>query len=394
VKSRFLIVCTLLGCTLLVCLSESGAQSPLFVSGPPVTVAGGTGYVGLHDLNRDGHLDLISSSRSSGKPEVRLGDGRGRFVSSPQSDFGIKHAAIAFGDVNNDGILDSAQADRDTMNEYIHVFLGSGDGRFNTASPARLVVNRSAELYKPQIWFLDVNEDRKTDLVTQNGRRNTIEIFSGDGRGGFAPVKIVSLDPGYNFYTAAFGDVDRDGHLDVAVAMSPHATGEQGRVRVYAGNGNGDFSRTLGEPLASGPSPSIAALEDVNGDARLDVVLSHGETELLSVLVGEPTGRFAKPMTFPLESGTSAFTVIVRDVNRDRRADLIVGTVNSVSRPYNSGVVVLLGDGRTFAPAAGSPFRVGPGAYRATVGDINEDGTLDIATSSYEGDNIMVLLAR
>jgi hypothetical protein len=99
-------------------------------------------------------------------------------------------------------------------------------------------------------------------------------------------------------------------------------------------------------------------------------------------------------MTFPLESGTSAFTVIVRDVNRDRRADLIVGTVNSVSRPYNSGVVVLLGDGRTFAPAAGSPFRVGPGAYRATVGDINEDGTLDIATSSYEGDNIMVLLAR
>jgi hypothetical protein len=28
------------------------------------------------------------------------------------------------------------------------------------------------------------------------------------------------------------------------------------------------------------------------------------------------------------------------------------------------------------------------------VGDINEDGTLDIATSSYEGDNIMVLLAR
>ena len=232
------------------------------------------------------------------------------------------------------------------------------------------------------------------DLVTQNGRRNSLEIFAGDGRGGFAPAKVVSVDPGYNFYSTAFGDVDRDGHLDIAIAMSPHSTGEPGRVRVYAGNGSGDFSRALGESLAAASSPSIAALEDVNGDSRLDIVLSHGETALLSVLPGESNNRFAKPVTFTLESGTSAFTVMVRDVNRDRQADLIVSTVNSQSRPYNSGVVVLLGNGSTFVPATGSPFRVGPGAYRAAMGDINEDGVLDIATSSFEGDNIMVMLGR
>ncbi|HET9216296.1 MAG TPA: VCBS repeat-containing protein [Terriglobia bacterium] len=388
-KHRFLIVCTLI-----IWLLESAAQTPLFVSGAPVTVAGGTGYVGLHDLNRDGHLDLVSSSRSSGRPDVRLGDGRGGFVSSSQSDFGIKHAAIAFGDVNGDGILDCSQADRDMTNEYIHVFFGSGDGKFVTANNVRLVANRSVSLYKPQIWFLDVNEDRKTDLVTQNGRRNTVEIFAGDGRGGFAPAKVVSIDPGFNFYTTAFGDVDRDGHLDMVIAMSPHSEREPGRIRVYAGNGSGDFSRALGEPLAAESRPSIAALEDVNGDTRLDVVLSHGETALLTILSGESNGRFAKPMTFPLESGHSAFTVIVRDVNRDRRADLVLATVNSESRPYNSGVVVLLGNGSTFTPATGSPFRVGPGAYRAAMGDINEDGALDIATSSFEGDNITVMLGR
>ena len=388
-KIRIIIVCTLF-----VGLSESGAQTPLFVSGRSVTVAGGTGYVGLHDLNRDNHLDLVSSSRNSGKPDVRLGDGRGGFVSGPQSDFGIKHAAIAFGDVNADGVLDCAQADRDITNEYIYVFIGSGDGKFVTAKPVRLIANRSFSFYKPQIWFLDVNEDRKMDLVTQNGRRNSLEIFAGDGRGGFAPAKVVSVDPGYNFYSTAFGDVDRDGHLDIAIAMSPHSTGEPGRVRVYAGNGSGDFSRPLGEPLAAASSPSIAALEDVNGDSRLDIVLSHGETALLSVLPGESNNRFAKPVTFTLESGTSAFTVMVRDVNRDRQADLIVSTVNSQSRPYSSGVVVLLGNGSTFVPATGSPFRVGPGAYRVAMGDINEDGVLDIATSSFEGDNIMVMLGR
>ena len=390
-KRRFLTVCVLL-----LWSSRSGAQSPLFFAGSPVTVSGGTGYVGLHDLNRDGHLDLVSGSRSSGNPEVRYGDGRGRFTPDVNGhvDFGIKHSAIAFGDVNGDGELDCAQATRDMTNEYIHVFLGIGNGRFSTASSTRLIAGRSIDLYKPQIWFLDVNEDRKIDLVTQNGRRNTIEIFTGDGVGGFAPVRVVSVDAGYNVYTVAFGDVDRDGHIDMAVAMSPLSTQEQGRIRIFGGNGSAEFSRALGAPLIVASSPGMAALEDVNGDTRLDIVLSHGEKELLSVLLGESDGRFAKPMTFPLETGMSAFTVVIRDINRDRRADLIVGTVNSVSRPYNSAVVVLLGSGASFAPAPGSPYRVAPGAYRMTAGDINEDGKLDIATSSFEGDSVTVLLGR
>jgi hypothetical protein len=384
-----------LGLLLLLLVSGPAAQDGLFATGSPVTVAGGTGYVGLHDLNRDGHLDLVSGSRRTGNPDVRLGDGRGRFTPLVNGqDFGIRHAALAFGDVNGDDILDCVQATRDTTSEFLHVFLGIGDGRFRTESSTRLVANRSINLYKPHIWLLDVNEDRKTDLVTQNGRRNTVEIFIGNGRGGFAPAKVVSLDAGYNVYSVAFGDVDRDGHLDLAVGMSPHSVADKGRIRIFGGNGSAEFSRALGSPLVVEPGPGIVALEDVNGDTRPDMVLSHGEKEQLSLLPGEADAKFGKPMTIPLEKGTSAFTVIVRDVNRDRRPDFIVGTVNSVTRPYDSAVVVLLGSGTTFAPAPGSPFRVGPGAYRMTSGDVDEDGKLDIATSSFEGDTVTLLSGR
>jgi len=189
------------------------AQTPTFVAGSPVNIRGGVGYVGLFDLNRDAHLDLISGARISGNPEVRLGDGRGRFGTpgSEQADFGIQHVAMAFRYVNGDGILDSGQASKDATNEYIHVFIGVGNGRFKTPG-TRLTANRSVNFYKPQLWFVDLNEDRKTDIVTQNGRRNTVEVFLGDGRGGFAPARVVKLDDGFNFYTAAFGDIDRDGH--------------------------------------------------------------------------------------------------------------------------------------------------------------------------------------
>ena len=375
-------------------ISQTYAQSPPFVPGPPVTIAGGTGYVGLFDLNQDGHLDLISGPRASGGTDVRLGDGRGRFGAplGQQANFGIKHATMALGDVNGDGILDCVQASKDAANEYVHIFIGVGDGRFRTPG-SRVTANRSVDLYKPQLWFGDVNEDRKIDIVTQNGRRNTVEIFMGDGRGGFATARIVKLEEGFNLYTAALGDMDRDGHLDIAVAMSPLSTQDVGRVSLLRGNGAGEFSQTIGTPLVIETSPGLAALSDLNGDSRLDIVVSHGEKELLSVLLSSSDGKFAKPLTFALAPGTSAFTVVVGDVNRDRQADLIVGTVNSVARPYNSAVVVLKGNGSTFVPA-GSPFGVGPGAYRLASGDINEDGKLDIVTSSFESDAVSVLLGQ
>jgi hypothetical protein len=45
-------------------------------------------------------------------------------------------------------------------------------------------------------------------------------------------------------------------------------------------------------------------------------------------------------------------------------------------------------------PAPGSPYASGAGAYRLAVADINEDGKLDIATSSFEGHEVALLLGK
>ena len=82
------------------------------------------------------------------------------------------------------------------------------------------------------------------DIVAANGRRNTIEILLGDGRGRFAPPSVVKLVPGYNNYSFALGDIDGDGHLDL-VAGGNDTGVEPGLMVTMHGDGKGPSRRAI-----------------------------------------------------------------------------------------------------------------------------------------------------
>ena len=129
----------------------------------------------------------------------------------------------------------------------------------------------------------------------------------------------------------------------------------------------------------------MAAIADVNGDGHLDIVLSHGHTNILSILLNDGHGKFTKKRGGAIDVGWPVWGLVAMDINGDGHIDLVATTVDPKA-PFASKVVVLLGDGRGgFTPAPGSPFPVGPGAYCLAVGDVNVDGKPDIAASSFEG---------
>jgi hypothetical protein len=196
----------------------------------------------------------------------------------------------------------------------------------------------------------------------------------------------LKLQPGRDRYSLALGDVDGDGHLDIAVVSSVETSGALGRLVIKRGDGKGAFTDAPGSALSLPPSPYLRSLVDVNGDKTLDIVLSHGSSNDLSVLLNGGKCMFTPAPGSPYNVGAQAFGVVVTDVNGDGTNDLVAATVSSIT--------VLLGNRGKFAPAPGSPFRAGPGAYNVTAGDINEDGKLDVAASSFEGNAVTVLLGR
>jgi hypothetical protein len=366
-----------------------GASSPFFV-GP------GSGQVLLADVDRDGHLDLLARHLLQNCVTVCHGDGKGGLAPAEKHPLRLDYqpGAMTLGDVDVDGILDVVIARKDGEHEKVDVLLGDGHGGFERSAGSPFASSASTTGYKPSILLADVDEDGRLDVVTANGRRNSIEILRGDGRGGFAPGPVVSLEPGQDLRTFALGDVDGDGHLDVVTASSPAPDRGRGRVATKLGDGRGSFTDLPGSSSTVPPPPALKALADVNGDQRPDVVLAHAHGRSLSVLWNDGTGSFTPAPGSPLDLEMEAFDVVVADVDGDEAPDLVVATVDGDAARFESRVVVLLGDDRSFAPAPGSPFRACPGAYDLTVGDLNEDGRLDVATSSFESDAITLLLGR
>jgi hypothetical protein len=383
---------------LVVGISSSGgavarAQSPLFVPAPdsPVAVGRGSGRILLADLNRDGHLDLVTQHLLSSTLGIMSGDGKGHFAyfdGAPMR-LGYQPGTIALGDLNEDGTPDLGVASRDDKSEYINILINNGRGGFKPVSRSPFTASASAKTYKPSLQLVDVNDDGPSDVVAANGRRNTVELLFGDGRGGFSRPSTVNLEPGYGNYSVAVGDIDGDKRLDLVAAIS-HTDGEPGRLVVMHGDGRGGFEDKGAQlPVPSGSR--VGPIADLNGDGLRDVVFNHGVE--LAVFVNQGRGTFTPALGSPYPLGMPAYSVVVADMNQDKKPDLVVPTVNRRA-PYESRVVVLLGDGRGFAIAPGSPFSVGPGAYNLAVGDVNEDGKLDIAASSFEGDGVAVLLGR
>jgi hypothetical protein len=329
---------------------------------------------------------------------VRFGNGRGQFALAPAGPLvlGIDPGATALGDVTADGHPDLVAAHKDRDNEYITVFPGDGrgfprDGRGGLRRTKRYGTSKAFEFWKPVIRLADVDGNGSLDIVTSNGRRNTIEILlSNDGRGSgpqFIAAPVVTLTPGSSFYTVGVGDIDADGHVDLVTTFDSTST----RVEVRRGIGNGRFQEPSGG-VAVPAGARIAAVADLNADSHPDVVVSHVDTGSMSILSNTGRGSLAHAPRSPLDLGLQTYAVVVTDVNRDRRPDIVATTVNSRVKPLKSKVAVLAGD--SLAEVPGSPFPVGGGAFSLSVGDIDEDGKPDVVTSSFEGDSISVLLGR
>ncbi|MHB1956471.1 MAG: FG-GAP-like repeat-containing protein, partial [Sulfobacillus sp.] len=230
----------------------------------------------------------------------------------------------------------------------------------------------------------DVNEDGINDLIAVEESSNSpstppgIFVFLGHADGTFAnPVEYAT---GGGPIAVAIDDVNGDGKLDLIVLNSGLPPNN---IKVLLGNGDGTFKAAINagstNPLADNMF-SVAA-GDFNGDGKIDLVLSDGE-----IMLGNGNGTFAASVfTLPMPANSFGNVPVVGDFNHDGKLDVAMNLPSTSAGQVTEGeVMVFLGNGNGTFTTGNSYVNIPNSGHMATE-DIDGDGNLDLIIGS--GDN-------
>jgi len=281
----------------------------------------------IADFDNDRLADFLAADPQG--LALFTGDEEGRFLKPPKR---IRFAAqelanpivMTAGDIDRDGDLDVWLAQYKVpyqggqvptpyydANDGWPSFLLVNDGRGNfrdQTEPAGLAAKRFRRTYSSS--FVDLDDDGDLDIVVVSDFAGADAYFN-DGRGNFTDVTRRALDEPHGFGMAhAFGDFDRDGHLDFFVigmnsfvadrleALNASVPGfpEHTRMRPAMAYGNrlyfwrdGVFRQTeqSGPVARSGWSWGVTS-GDFDNDGDLDLYVANGHISGRSTKDYEP----------------------------------------------------------------------------------------------------------
>lgn len=308
----------------------------------------------IADFNGDGKPDLawLAATKSLNTYlAVSLGNGDGTFQPALLQVITAGSGSMAAADFNEDGATDIVIS----SGLGALIYLGNGDGTFKAGA------SFNSPPFGAYIATADFNGDGHTDLIYANSS-NTAQIFLGTGDGAFRPAINVGL--GAPPAALAVGDMNSDGVPDLAIADTA------GNVHVALGNGDGSF-QTPGASAAITPANALQ-IADLDGDGNADIVISGAAPNSLCVLAGRGDGTFRPAAVYRLGTGGP---IAINDFNGDGIPDIAVSGVAPTS------VMILYGngDGSFRAGARFSSGSSGFAAFSPGTADFDGDGIADLA---------------
>ncbi len=257
--------------------STSGGSPGRFqkiTTGPIPSAMGETYAVAWIDTEGDGDLDLIFVNRLQTNT-MYLNDGTGNFTEVTTGPFVTDPGTsrdVAVGDLDNDGDTDIVVANSENEQNFIYINQGGTQGGTEgtflrlTNDPAADAVG---ETYG--VSLADYDKDGDLDLFVSRRFFQGNILYRNDGTAHFQPMLALAPSQGASdCYRSAWGDLDRDGDLDLLVAN---------RVAnnfFYINNGDGTFTNIdYGDiPNAGGNSRDVA-VADLDKDSFPEVLFAN-----------------------------------------------------------------------------------------------------------------------
>ncbi len=236
------------------------------------------------DFNGDGAQDLVvlgsdNVHGGNGRVDLMLGNGDGTFQAPITTPAGDAPYSVAVADLNRDGKLDAVVSSYTTGSKLISVFLGNGDG---TLRPR---VTYAAGQNDQHVEIGDLNADGRLDLFvcSRDGSAPAVSVLLGKGDGTFRPHTDTPFvgSP----ISATLGDLNGDGALDASVVDAWEL------AAVMLGNGNGTFGSQTNYATVKYAVNVAVGIADLDGNGLQDLAVDTGTG--VKALVATTAGVFA-----------------------------------------------------------------------------------------------------
>lgn len=273
--------------------------------------------VAVADFNGDGNLDLVFCSEDDFVHEYYWGNGRGGFAAAPVSLPNSEANAVIAQDINGDSKLDLLFGNNGTTT----VLINDGSGGFSNESTRVPAIPRVTQ----DLAMADVDNDGDLDLFLGNENGNL--LFLNTGKGFFVDSTATHLPAltGLETRKVSFGDVDKDGDVDVFLANVAFRALRNPRDRLLLNNGRGRFTDVSNTQLPSDNDHTLDGIfEDFDNDGDLDLVTAAAFGGSLKTYRNDGRGFFTENTQEVLGEvfQISGLGVISADFNGDGRRDL------------------------------------------------------------------------
>jgi hypothetical protein len=350
--------------------AAAGVGPGTFGPGPDVPVDYDPKSVRAADVDNDGDADLLVSTMLPSTNEyglsLRLNDGLGNFSNGPYIITQFGPLIPLAGDVDGDGDLDVVTAHYwNSDPAVINVRLNNGTGTFGGGQNLSL----GAMIRSAALGDLDADGDLDIMVSTYSGGEGRLVVCRNNGAGTFAILSpALALGLGSGAGPLALGDVDGDGDLDVATVM------RQNSVVLALNNGQAAFALLREVPVGDGPSAVL--LRDLDGDRDLDLLTSNVTSSTISIRFNNGTGLFGGGQDMLGSYDYDYNEPALGDVDGDGDLDLV-----QARQSTNQGQISLyLNNGRgTFGLR--QVVNVVGSARSPVLADFNGDGALDLASA-------------
>lgn len=325
------------------------------------------------------------------KEEITISD-----INPAVAYLGMPTTGMAYGDMNGDGLTDVITVGTTSSdNSGLTLHLNSSFN-YNPVNGYKITFgeygyDRAIKMSKPgsAVFTGDLDQDGKLDVVIAHNSSNSLTVIRNAGYPSYLESQYgsskIELSTGKKPKAIALADVDGDGKIDILVTNADDNT-----VSIFKNtSAPGIFSFQDKKEFLVGAAPAGIEARDLNADGKVEIIVCNEKSNSVSILqnISNTTSiNFADKIDFAV--GEGPLNLEIADLNNDLLLDIVVN--NSLNNTFS--ILENLGASNISAASFKSPIHIATGNFPVDLAayDLNGDGFLEIVTSNAKDQTISV----